>query len=112
MRAVEVYRDKTLAGILTEVDRRNYKFRYDESYFYDVTKQAVSLTLPKTRIEYQSEYLFPFFFNLLSEGVNRKLQSTLLKIDETDRFGLLMATAQFDTIGAITVKPILSNEPE
>jgi serine/threonine-protein kinase HipA len=43
---------------------------------------------------------------MLSEGVNRKLQSIQLKIDEEDNFGLLMATAQYDTIGAITVKPI------
>ena len=43
---------------------------------------------------------------MLSEGVNRELQSTQLKIDEEDDFGLLLATAQYDTIGAITVKPI------
>ena len=43
---------------------------------------------------------------MLSEGVNKKLQSTQLKIDEEDSFGLLMATAQNDTIGAVTVKPI------
>jgi len=43
---------------------------------------------------------------MLSEGVNRKLQCTQLKIDEEDNFGLLMAIAQFDTIGAVTVKPI------
>jgi serine/threonine-protein kinase HipA len=29
-----------------------------------------------------------------------------LKIDENDDFGLLLATAQNDTIGAITVKPM------
>jgi HipA-like protein len=34
------------------------------------------------------------------------LQSTQLKIDEEDHFGLLAATAQYDTIGAITVKPM------
>ena len=43
---------------------------------------------------------------MLSEGVNRKLQCTQLRIDEEDNFGLLLATAQFDTIGAITVKPM------
>ena len=45
---------------------------------------------------------------MLSEGVNRKLQSTVLRIDEEDHFGLLAATAQYDTIGAVTVKPILA----
>lgn len=43
---------------------------------------------------------------MLSEGVNRNLQSIQLRIDEEDHFGLLAATAQYDTIGAITVKPI------
>jgi len=51
-------------------------------------------------------FLFPFFSNMLSEGVNRKLQSTQLRIDEQDSFGLLLATAQSDTIGAITIKPV------
>ena len=85
---MEIYRNGTLAGILTEENRQHFVFRYDDIYFYS------------------SEFLFPFFFNMLSEGVNRKLQSTQLRIDEEDNFGLLMATAQYDTIGAITVKPI------
>ena len=81
-------------------------FKYDDKYYNDPNKPAISLTLPKSQKEYCSDFLFPFFFNMLSEGVNRKLQSTQLQIDENDNFGLLMATAQYDTIGAITVKPI------
>jgi serine/threonine-protein kinase HipA len=107
MRAMEIYRNEMLAGILTEASRKHYVFRYDDNYFYDASKPAISLTLPKTQKEYSSEFLFPFFFNMLSEGVNRKLQSTQLRIDEEDHFGLLAATAQHDTIGAITVKPIV-----
>jgi HipA-like protein len=106
MRAMEIFRNGILAGTLTEEDRQHYVFRYDDNYYNDASKPAISLTLPKTQMEYRSEFLFPFFFNMLSEGVNRKLQSTLLKIDEEDHFGLLAATAQYDTIGAITVKPI------
>jgi serine/threonine-protein kinase HipA len=106
MRKVEVYRNGILAGFLAEEDRRNYVFRYDDNYFADSAKPAISLTLPKTIQEYKSEFLFPFFYNMLSEGVNRKLQSTQLKIDEEDNFGLLTATAQYDTIGAVTIKPL------
>ena len=106
MRKIEVYRNGILAGFLTEEDRKNYVFRYEDNYFTDSTKPAISLTLPKTQQEYKSEFLFPFFYNMLSEGVNRKLQSTQLKIDEEDNFGLLTATAQYDTIGAITIKPL------
>ena len=108
MRIVEIYRNGILAGLLTEVNRNHYTFRYDDNYFMDDSKPAISLTLPKTQKEYNSEFLFPFFFNILSEGVNRRLQSMQLKIDEEDNFGLLAATAQYDTIGAVTVKPIIT----
>ncbi|MBK7390830.1 MAG: HipA N-terminal domain-containing protein [Bacteroidia bacterium] len=104
MRALKIYRNGILAGILTEENRQHYVFKYDDNYFNDTSKSAISLTLPKSKQEYSSKFLFPFFFNMLSEGVNRKLQSTHLKIDEEDNFGLLAATAQYDTIGAITVK--------
>lgn len=104
MRKVEVYRNGVFTGTLTEENRNLYVFRYDEHYFHDSQLPAISLTLPKSKMEYQSPFLFPFFFNMLSEGVNRKLQCTQLRIDEEDHFGLLMHTAQNDTIGAITVK--------
>ncbi|MCJ7446523.1 MAG: HipA N-terminal domain-containing protein [Bacteroidales bacterium] len=106
MRAAEIYYDKVLAGILIEENRKSYVFRYDDNYFNDTGKPAVSLTLPKRQQEYRSEYLFPFFFNMLSEGVNKKLQNSQLKIDENDDFGLLLATARDDTTGAVTVKPV------
>ena len=106
MRKLEIYRNGVLAGTLIEESQRQFIFIYDENYFNDPTQPAISLTLPKNQKELRSNYLFPFFFNMLSEGVNRKLQSTQLRIDENDNFGLLMATAQYDTIGAITVKLI------
>ncbi|MEH0153258.1 HipA N-terminal domain-containing protein [Limibacter armeniacum] len=106
MRKAEVYRNGVLAGILTEENRNSYRFVYEEAYFMDTQLPAISLTLPKVKREFHSPILFPFFFNMLSEGVNRKLQSLQLKMDEEDHFGLLLETAQFDTIGAVSVKPI------
>ena len=47
-----------------------------------------------------------YFFNMLSEGSNRQVQSMLHHIDEKDDFGIMLATAQYDTIGAVTIKPI------
>jgi len=108
MRKLAIYRNKEYAGTLIEENREKYVFKYDEAYYRDTSKSAISLTLPKSQQEYHSSVLFPFFFNMLSEGVNRQLQSRLLKIDEQDHFGLLSATAQYDTIGAVTVKPIES----
>ncbi len=106
MRAMEIYRNGTLAGRLTEENRQHFVFRYDENYFNDANKPAISLTLPKTQKEYSSEFLFPFFSNMIAEGENKKIQSRLLRIDEKDQFGLLLSTATTDTIGNITVRKI------
>lgn len=105
MRKASVYRNGELIGSLTEENTGRYIFEYDDDWYRDSSKPAVSLTLPRSQKRYESKYLFPFFYNMLSEGVNKKLQCTQLKIDEKDSFGLLMATSQYDTIGAITVKP-------
>lgn len=106
MRRGKVYLRGDYAGEVVEVSPSEYLFRYDDAYFFDSSKQAISLTLDKSRQEYHSEYLFPFFFNMLSEGSNRQAQSRLLHIDENDHFGILLATAQTDVVGAVTVKPI------
>ena len=79
MRQCEVYLHDIRAGLLTEEDNGEYIFVYEPS---------------------------SVFFNMLSEGENRRIQSRLLHIDSSDDFGILLATAQNDTVGAITVKPI------
>lgn len=106
MRQAAVYRNGALVGVLTQYPDRRYEFRYTDEWFQDSALPAISLTLPKSQQVYQSEHLFPFFFNMLSEGVNRQLQSRQLRIDEKDYFGLLLATAGADTIGAVTIKPL------
>ena len=105
MRKSNVYFNEILAGELVEISGNEYVYRYTDDYYFDANKPAISLTLPKTQQEYRSAYLFPFFFNMLSEGSNRITQSRLLRIDENDHFGILLATAQNDVTGAITVKP-------
>ena len=106
MRKAAIYRNGILAGILIEENPKNYRFIYDDKYFNNTTLPAISLTLAKSKKEYQSKFLFPFFFNMLSEGVNKKLQTRQLQVDENDHFGLLIATATDDTIGAVRVKQI------
>ena len=106
MRQCEVYVHGIRAGVLTEDDRREYTFAYDKAYLLGMGNPPVSLTMPLRSEPYHSPYLFPFFFNMLSEGENRQIQSQLLHIDAEDDFGILLATAQTDTIGAVTVKPI------
>lgn len=105
MRKGIVYLRGILAGELTEINHNEYVFRYQNDYFNDPTKPEISLTLSKKQQEYRSPFLFPFFFNLLSEGSNRITQARLLRIDEKDHFGILLATAQNDVSGAVTIKP-------
>ena len=88
-----------------------FVFRYEESYYNNPKFPAISLTMPKTQREYQSKYLFPFFYGLLSEGDNKGLQCRLLRIDPNDHFSHLLATAHTDTIGAVTVREIKESQP-
>lgn len=105
MRACIVYIKGKEAGRLEETDSREYVFTYLPDYVESST-QPVCLAMPVRKEPYTSDYLFPYFFNMLSEGANRKMQSMLLHVDEQDHFGILLATAQVDTIGAVTVKPV------
>ena len=106
MRAAEVFNNEILAGVLTETDDGKYIFQYGDAYLLDGNNRAISLSFPKRKEAFIAEELFPFFFNMLSEGANKALQCMTLKIDENDAFGLLLATAGNDTIGAITVKKL------
>ncbi len=106
MRQAQVFSNGVLAGMLTETDSGKYIFCYDDSFLIDEKQTAISLSFPKSQREFSSETLFPFFYNMLSEGTNKAIQCQTLKIDENDAFGLLLATAHTDTIGAIIVKKI------
>jgi HipA-like protein len=99
----KVFFNNILAGIIKQ-EGDEYVFRYDENYFNNAETKAISLTLPKTNLEYRSNILFPFFFGLLAEGVNKQIQCRSLKIDENDHFGRLLKTANKETIGAIRVE--------
>ena len=102
MRECKVYVHDVEAGLLQETDDREYVFTYHDEYQGD----PVCLAMPVRQKVYRSDHLFPYFFNMLSEGANRQVQSTLLHIDEKDDFGIMLATAQYDTIGAVTIKPV------
>ncbi|OQP44636.1 hypothetical protein A4H97_09725 [Niastella yeongjuensis] len=104
MRAAQIFYNGQLAGILSK-DARIYRFVYDKNYLTTAT-QPVSLTLPLREAPYESNVLFPAFVNGLSEGSNKAMQNRLLKIDENDYFGLLLATAGGDRIGPLSIKEI------
>lgn len=64
----------------------------------------ISVTLPKSKQEYVSDSIFPFFTNILPEGDNRKVICRKFKVDETDFFGMLAALRGADFIGAINLR--------
>ncbi len=103
MRKAKILYKEEEAGVLTQQDDGTFIFRYHDSWMADINKMGLSLTLPKTQQEYHSEYLFPFFYNMLPEGSNKQVVCKHMRIDSDDYFGLLMNTAKTDIIGAIRV---------
>jgi HipA-like protein len=104
MRAGKVYNNAILAGIITETENKQFRFCYEPNYVANINMPAICLHLPKQLAAFESAHLFPFFFNLISEGINKKIQRLILKIDEDDAFGFLIKTATHETIGAIRVE--------
>jgi len=106
MRQAEIYFKGEKAGILTQLDNGSFIFEYDALWMSDNSKPPISLTLSKNIKEYKSNYLFPFFYNMLPEGTNKQIVCKNMRIDNDDFFSLLLITARYDTIGAVTVKKI------
>ena len=103
MTTAEIFYNGRLAGFLSKSGAR-YTFVYDKIYLGASGSRPVSLTLPLRAAPYESDVLFPAFINCLSEGDNKAIQNRLLKIDENDYFGLLLATAGGDRVGPLTIK--------
>jgi serine/threonine-protein kinase HipA len=103
MRQAKVLFKDEEAGLLTQHDDGSYTFCYTEQWMRDSSRPPISLTLPKDLQEYRSDTLFSFFYNMLPEGSNKMLACKLNRIDSSDYFGLLLATAGNDSIGAVRI---------
>ena len=104
MRKATVYYKGEEAGTLTQNDDGSFLFRYADLWMAGTDKPPISLTLSKSVQEHRSDHLFPFFYNMLPEGSNRETLYRLIRIDKDDLFGLLLAAAGDDAIGAVTVR--------
>ena len=78
MRQCEVYVHDVMAGVLAETDAREYVFTYCDDY----RGEPVCLAMPVRKESYRSSHLFPYFFNMLSEGANRQEQTLLYALTQ------------------------------
>jgi HipA-like protein len=106
MRQAKILYKGEVAGVLVQHDNGSFTFRYGDLWMADSGKPPISLTLSKNVQVHNSANLFPFFFNMLPEGSNKQVVCRQMRIDSNDYFGLLLATARFDTIGAVTIMKI------
>lgn len=101
-KAIILYKDEA-AGELIQLDDGTFIFRYFDAWMDNDKKPPIGLALSKNKQEYKSTNLFPFFYNLLPEGSNKKTVARNLNIEENDDFSILIATGKYDTNGAITI---------
>lgn len=104
MRKVDVYFNDIKAGELTELARGGRcLFEYNEAYLVSANP-SLSVNLSKKRKKHESDYLFPFFSNMLPEGHNKKIICRHYHLDEEDLFGLLYVMADGEFIGAVNIR--------
>ena len=104
LRQTGVYVRNRFAGLIQETDE-GYCFTYDPNYLEAEKPSAVSLTLPLQAETYVSRTLFPFFDGLIPEGWLLNMVSRNWKIDQNDRFGLLMVACH-DCIGCVSIREV------
>lgn len=103
LRKAQVFYKDELAGDITET-QKGYTFQYDHEFLKK--NIPISISLPPREEPYRSNELFPFFKGLLPEGWYLNIVSATQKVDNKDSFGLLLASASGDTIGAVTVRRV------
>jgi serine/threonine-protein kinase HipA len=104
----KVYYSDVLAGFVTESDQ-GYSFEYDKDYLTNPLAKPISLTMPLRPYPFYSNTLFAFFDGLIPEGWLLDIAKEHWKVQNNDRFELLLLTCR-DTIGAVTVIPEIQND--
>ena len=104
LRMANVFVQDIYAGQIRETDE-GYEFDYDEIYLSSELALPVSLSLPLQNEKYMSKYLFPFFDGLIPEGWLLDMVVNNWKVDNKDRFGLLMLSCK-DCIGDVHIEPV------
>jgi len=104
MKCVTVYVKGVEAGVLARFKQGGYEFRYTRQY-REGSGPSVAFTIQKRKAVHRSEVLFPFFYGLLAEGEQKRMQCRTMRIDENDHFTRLAETCREGVIGAVYVRP-------
>ena len=105
MRSAEIFVHDVAAASLSQDDGGNFLLWYHPDYLERPDAKPISLSLPLDEKPYHSKRLFPYFFNLLPEGSNKRALCTTHRIDADDYFSILLRVAGTDTVGAVRVVP-------
>jgi serine/threonine-protein kinase HipA len=111
MRQAVIKYNNLHAGVLKELDTGEYEFAYDEKYILQHPNQFITFQMPVNRNVYRSKRLFPFFDGLIPEGWLLTIAAETWRINKNDRMGLLMTCCK-NTVGAVSVHPIIENQNE
>lgn len=103
MKTVKVYYKDLYAGLLTKYDDTHFEFTYDAAYLSISECRALSVNLSLQKETYRSEFLFPFFDNLIAEGWLLDIQKRKANLKEEDRFELI-AEFGIECIGAVSLR--------
>jgi serine/threonine-protein kinase HipA len=104
MKCVAVYVKGIEAGVLARFRQGGYEFRYTRRY-RESSRPSVAFSLSKRKAVYRSNVLFPFFYGLLAEGEQKRVQCRTMRIDENDHYTRLAETCREGAIGAVYVLP-------
>jgi serine/threonine-protein kinase HipA len=107
MRRAEIYQEGILAGYLTEVDGRNYRFEYLPEY----RGRPISLTMPVQPNPYEFSQFPPTFEGLLPEGVQLGALLRREKLDANDLMGQLLAVGE-DVVGSLVIRAVDESPPD
>lgn len=98
-----VYYDNEYCGTIIQDDNNRFIFEYDDAFFTNKDKRAISLTMPKSQKKYESNILFPFFDGLIPEGYLLEAAIRKYNISRNDRMTLLLKTCN-NPIGIVSVR--------
>jgi serine/threonine-protein kinase HipA len=104
IRKARVLKNGTVAGYLVS-NRSRFVFFYNHDYLAN-GGASIAINLPKSKKNFSSRRLFPFFAGLLPEGESRQAICRSLKLNPSDKLDMLLALAQGETIGDITVQEV------